>query len=243
MILWKWCAVPKLGKEKQAFCDIKQWDIRYVDKSWDFFGNLFQKYKRLCCSLISKGKNKSPVVLTGILWHKTKRIQDIWKSWVLFDILFQLIAMLWTSRVKPINCDFFCCLASTINRRLSCQRLYALLVDTLSPSPYITLYLFYHLHTSSPTPHCDHPTEGSHKVIKFCEHLWCFFYNIVFFAGSSLFWSNICHTSNKNVSDLRAWFTFKSPWNTWASNFKVLENAGTLDFAAGLFNILITGLY
>ena len=79
-----------------------------------------------------------------------------------------------------INCDFFCCRASTINRRLSCQRLYALLVDTLSPSPYITLYLFYHLHTSSPTPHCDHPTEGSHKVIKFCEHL---FFTILFFCG------------------------------------------------------------
>ena len=85
-----------------------------------------------------------------------------------------------TSRVKPINCDFFCCRASMINQRLSCQRLYALLVDTLSPSPYITLYLFYHLHTSSPTPHCDHPTEGSHKVFKFCEHLWCFFYDIFF---------------------------------------------------------------
>ena len=24
MILWKWCAVPELRKEKQAFCDIKQ---------------------------------------------------------------------------------------------------------------------------------------------------------------------------------------------------------------------------
>ena len=97
-------------------------------KSWDLFGNLFQKYERLCCFLISKGKNKAPAVLKGILWHKTKRIQDIWKSWVLFDILFHLITMLWTSRVKPINCVFFCCRASTINRRLSCQRLYALLV-------------------------------------------------------------------------------------------------------------------
>ena len=35
--------------------------------------------KRKCCvfSITSKGKAKAPVVRTGILWHKTKRIQDM----------------------------------------------------------------------------------------------------------------------------------------------------------------------
>ena len=29
----------------------------YFDKAWDLFGNLFQKEKVLCCSIISKGKS------------------------------------------------------------------------------------------------------------------------------------------------------------------------------------------
>ena len=39
----------------------------YFHKSWDSFGNLFQKEKMLCHSIISKGKTKAPAVLTGIL--------------------------------------------------------------------------------------------------------------------------------------------------------------------------------
>ena len=30
------------------------------------------------------------------------------ESWVSFDKYFQLIASMWTSRLKPINCNYFC---------------------------------------------------------------------------------------------------------------------------------------
>ena len=45
----------------------------------------------------------APAVLTVI--NMTKRLQDILT--VLFDNVFQLITILWISRVKPINCDYF----------------------------------------------------------------------------------------------------------------------------------------
>ena len=56
-----------MGKVKQAFLDIKYENTRHFDKSWDLFGNLFQKEKVLRCSIISKKKNRAPAVLASIL--------------------------------------------------------------------------------------------------------------------------------------------------------------------------------
>ena len=45
---------------------------------------------------------------------------------VLSDKGFRIIAIIWTSRIKPINRDFLACRASTINWQLSRQRVAAL---------------------------------------------------------------------------------------------------------------------
>ena len=50
----------------------------FLVSDWkDFLIIWEEKEKVVCCSIISKGKTRAPAVVTGILWHKTKWIQDI----------------------------------------------------------------------------------------------------------------------------------------------------------------------
>ena len=66
----------RVKKGKTSILWHKTMRIQYILTNLGIFGNLFQKDKVLCCSIISKGKTKAPAAQTCILWHKTEIIQD-----------------------------------------------------------------------------------------------------------------------------------------------------------------------
>ena len=100
ILKWLFLIKKQIQKEK---CESPSWKIRY----WKCFDQFIVERAAIILDLHLSSESWKTSTRKHLMTQNKENTRYFAKSWVLCDKLVQLITILWTNRVKPINCNYF----------------------------------------------------------------------------------------------------------------------------------------